>query len=186
VLIGLAGIMAGQEIPKVDVFGGLSYLRVHSGDTPVNIDLNRSFVAANRNVNLNMGGWDSSITENLSYWFGAELDARGAYGSPNAVSNKIHAFSYGPRLSWRRNPRLVPYFHFLLGAALYNAPSNPSGPSAYSAAVALIPGIGVDFNVNRRLSLKLFQVDYMLTGFYGERQDNLAVSAGLVLHFGSN
>jgi hypothetical protein len=184
-MLALAGLVAGQEIPKIDVFGGFSYLRVHSGSVPVDTALNGIVPAAQRNANLNMAGWDGSATENLNYWFGGEFDARGAYGSQPSLSTRIHAFTYGPRFSFRRIPHVVPYVHILVGAALFNAVANQSGPSASIAAVAVIPGASIDVNVSQRLAIRLLQLDYMMTRFYSQRQDNAAVSAGFVFHFGN-
>jgi hypothetical protein len=196
VMLGLAGIAVGQETPKIDIFGGFSYLRVHSGEVPTDNALNGILPVSHRNVNFNMAGWNGSATENLNYWFGGEFDARGAYSSPTftypglpvsttPVLTKIHAFTYGPRFSFRRIPRVVPYAHILLGAAILDATTNQSGTSASTAALAVIPGIGLDVNVSQRLAIRLFQLDYMMTRFYNQRQDNAAVSAGFVLHFGN-
>jgi hypothetical protein len=190
-MLALAGIAAGQEVPKIEVFGGFSYLRVHSGSVPVDTNLNGIVPAAQRNANVNMAGWDGSATENLNYWFGGEFDARGTYGSQPSFSTrpsfstKIHAFTYGPRFSFRRIPHVVPYVHILVGAALFNAVANQSGPSASTAAVAVIPGAGIDVNVSQRFAIRLLQLDYMMTRFYNQRQDNAAVSAGFVFHFGN-
>jgi hypothetical protein len=54
VMLVLAGIAAGQEIPKIDVFGGFSYLRVHSGEVPADNALNGILPVSHRNVNFNM------------------------------------------------------------------------------------------------------------------------------------
>jgi hypothetical protein len=63
--------------------------------------------------------------------------------------------------------------------------SNPGAGNA-GAAFAADFGGGVDLSLNRRFSLRLIQADYLLTTFdngSNNHQNNLRISAGVVIHF---
>jgi hypothetical protein len=45
-------------------------------------------------------------------------------------------------------------------------------------------GGGLDVKVAPNMSLRLIQADYLMTRFSNARQDNIRISAGLVLSFG--
>ena len=167
------------------------------------------------NVSSSLFGWDSSVTENLNSWFAGELDLSGFYGSPVAnflspaaptpnlsqhvpVLAAVHTFMYGPRFSYRRG-RIVPYAHILLGGAHFNGSINqssvfsaapgagtlPSGTSVSDTAFAASPGGGVEISLNSRMSVRPVQIDYLMTRFYQQRQDNLRISAGIVFNLGT-
>jgi hypothetical protein len=48
----------------------------------------------------------------------------------------------------------------------------------------MAPGVGVDFAVNRRTSIRL-DGEYLLTHFLGLTQQNLNASVGIVVRFGT-
>jgi hypothetical protein len=75
-----------------------------------------------------------------------------------------------------------------------SAPGTPGTPStagfepATNMAFAWSVGGGLDVNVNDRIGLRLFQADYLnarTDGFSGKPVNNLRISTGLVLRFGS-
>lgn len=120
--------------------------------------------------------------------------------SPNpvrpSVITKLHTFALGPRFSTRRYGRVVPFAHVLLGVGHISGSISgtsiftpiptllPEDTSRSSTALLVAPGAGVDLTVSRRIAVHLFEIDYMMTRFFNQRQDNARVSAGLVFQFG--
>jgi hypothetical protein len=82
---------------------------------------------------------------------------------------------------------LVPFEEFLLGASHASgslAPGN-SGLPGSSNAFALRTGGGLAIPLDGRISLRPVQLDYVMTDFANrkdDRQNNLQVSAGVVIH----
>lgn len=121
--------------------------------------------------------------------------------SPNfsqkvAVVSRTQTFMFGPKLSWRRSHRAVFFAHLPVGVGYANTSLNqeavvasnfsvlPTGTLRSSTGLALAPGVGVDVRVNEKVMVRALQVDYLMTHFFGERQDNARVSAGVNLTFG--
>ena len=161
-----------------------------------------------RNLNFNLYGWDTTVTENVNRWFGVDFDASGLYGMPKpnflcsassisnafscltdspvrpAIITKLHTFTFGPRFSSRRFGRVVPFAHVLVGVAHINGDINSSSiftpiptllsehTSRSNTALAVAPGAGLDLTVSHRIAIRLFEIDYLMTRFYNQRQDN--------------
>jgi hypothetical protein len=215
-------IGTSQELPKFELFGGGSYLRVHaSGLEASQVVGVPDFALQRRNLNFNLYGWNATVTENVNRWFGADFDASGLYGIPTpsflcsassrsnaltclssapvrpAVITKLHTFTFGPRFSFRRHGRVVPFFHVLAGVAHISGSINgtsiftpiptllPQGTSTSNTALAILPGVGLNLGVSSRIAIHLFELDYMMTRFYNQRQDNVRASAGIVFLFGA-
>ena len=94
---------------------------------------------------------------------------------------------YIPRLG---HSSLQPFGQVLAGLAHSSGAlvqgSNPGAANA-GAAFAAIFGGGVDLRATRRLSVRLIDADYLLTTFdngTNNHQNNLRISAGLVVRFG--
>src|SRR5688572_25377026 len=72
-------ITVGQDVPKVEVFGGYSW------------------------AGGNFHGFDTSVTGNINRWFGLTADFSGHYGSeregPILINKNAHTVQFGPRIS---------------------------------------------------------------------------------------
>jgi hypothetical protein len=159
-----------QQTPKVEVFGGYSNLAP-------NVD------ASNLNSNFYLNGFNVSVTENLNSWFGGVLDFSSHYGTEAGSKTNTQSIMYGPVFAYRKHPIIVPFFHGMVGAVR-------GGPEYLDISkpefrIGLIAGGGVDLKVSRRVSLRLFQADYLMSRFSSARQDNIRLSAGIVLRFGT-
>src|SRR5262245_20742630 len=100
-----------RESSKVEVFGGYSYLRD-----------DRSLESIR-----DLRGWNASVTYNLNRILGVKADFSGHYGDRtfvfgnqvNSASLKVKendfTFLFGPQFSYRKNERIVPFAHVLLG-----------------------------------------------------------------------
>lgn len=193
-LLVLALPALGQDIPRVEVFGGVSYARADI------TDIRR----------IDMKGWHASVAENANRWFGAVVDLSGHYRSPRNVifvgdtdHTTIYSYLFGPRFSFRKIQRVTPFVQAMVGAAHITISPEVGKvlfPNLTSTALAGAVGGGVDVAVHRNIAIRVFQADYVATrfreirrnlatgeiGFIGRHraQNNLRVSAGIVLHLG--
>jgi opacity protein-like surface antigen len=171
-LVLLLGASAmAQDTPKVEVFGGYSYLRVNPGSGFEGINLN---------------GWNASIAGNFNDWFGVVADFSGHYGSPNIlginVDTNTHTFVFGPRFSYRKNERVTPFAHALFGGN--RTEGSAFGVSLSETGFAMALGGGVDVKVNDKVAIRIAQADYVLTRLGNDNQHHFRYSAGVVFRFG--
>jgi len=178
----LAGAPAhAQDAPKIDLFGGYSY--VHA-----------NVVITGTGINLN--GGSASVAYNVNHWFGVAFDF-GGYMQGNVANSgaslTFETFLAGPRFSLRTRSKLTPFVQVLLGGGhaggtVYTSPLGSAlAPLGTSNAFAFTAGGGLDLKVSSAISLRLFQADYMYTQFSNannNRQNNLRLSAGIVFNFG--
>jgi hypothetical protein len=97
-------IEAGRDVPKVDVFGGFSYMRA---DTVVS------------GSPINLYGGSGSVAYNFNQWLGIVGNV-GYYHANDAAANRlgldIWSYQAGPRVSLRKHDPLVPFAQVLFGA----------------------------------------------------------------------
>jgi hypothetical protein len=154
-----------QDTPKVELFGGYSYIPISSASA--------GFSAYKGQSPLSASGWEASANWNLNRWFGIKGDFGGVYCCSGQY---LYSFLAGPQLSLRK-PKYTFFVHPMLGGAY------AQGLSATNTSFALVLGGGLDWNLHRRLAIRLPQVDYFSTHFYGATQNDLRLSAGLVFRF---
>jgi hypothetical protein len=158
--------VTAQEVPRIEVYGGYSNLM------------------SNLNVSsFDMSGVDFSAAENLNSWFGGALDISSHFGTENGFKTNMETAMYGPVFSYRKVRHVVVFSHGMLGAV--RGGPNYLDISKSEVRFGALAGGGVDVQVSRMVALRLIQADYVLTHFSSVRQDNIRVSAGLVLRFGS-
>ncbi|MEO6726525.1 MAG: outer membrane beta-barrel protein [Blastocatellia bacterium] len=175
-LLALPLITQAQDAPRVEIFGGYSYLR-----------------ADDDNGGIDLHGWNASTAVNINKWVGIAADFSGHYGEASVFSltNKADVSGYlflvGPRFSYRKHKVLTPFGHVLLGAARQNVSVRTASGRLKSddAAFALAIGGGLDATVHPNLAIRLFQTDYVLTRFNDDSQHNFRISTGLVLRLGT-
>ena len=109
---------------------------------------------------------------------------------------------FGPRISWRDHDRFTPFLQVLGGVAradevtptACNVPILACIPLPTETAFAMTAGGGLDYKLNHRFALRLFQAEYLLTRFQdptsptGDHgwQNNVRLSAGIVFRFGGD
>lgn len=184
ILLCLCSPALGQEVPRVEVFAGYSYLNfdLKANTTPTDGALNRE----------SFNGWEASATVSLNRWFGLEGDLSGHYkGSALGASGLIcndFSFMGGPRFAYRKGNSTI-FTHVLFGGdhgsgtVLY--PGGSFSPSDTSFAMAA--GGGFDYAVRKHISIRIGQVDYFMTRHFLTplaTQNNIRVSAGVVFTFG--
>jgi outer membrane protein OmpA-like peptidoglycan-associated protein/opacity protein-like surface antigen len=193
----------GDSTPKLELFMGYSYWRA------------LPYTAGNRIQSMN--GGSTSLAYNFNSHLGFVADFAGfrvdslqfTNGGPgftpsrvvNAESN-VFTVMFGPRLSFRNHGRFTPFLQVLGGVAhadevtLDNctAPIYACTPLPRNTAFAMTAGGGLDYRLNHRLALRLFQAEYLLTRFENPTsptgadgwQNNMRLSAGIVFRFGGN
>src|ERR1700735_707907 len=181
VVLGAAPSARAQDTPKVDLFGGYTYMRAN-------------VVASGQGFNLN--GGSGSAAYNLNSWLGLVADFGATHQggvTGNGLSLTIITYQFGPRVSWRKNEHLIPFAQLLLGGghaggSLYTSSLGAGlAPLGASNAFALTTGGGLDWKLNSRIGIRLFQAEYLYTQFQNlknDKQNNFRLSTGLVFSFG--
>lgn len=161
---------SAQEIPKVEVFGGYSYLRVSVSGAPFTPSLN---------------GGSASVTYNPANWIGLVADFGGYHGgysfSSGGINGEVYTYMFGPKTSFRLG-RFTPFVQTLFGGAHTTSSSTFGSESSF----AMASGGGLDLNATNHIGIRLIQADYLLTTLQDEvnnRQNNLRLSAGVVLRW---
>ncbi|HUJ82694.1 MAG TPA: outer membrane beta-barrel protein [Candidatus Acidoferrales bacterium] len=186
-LLFAAGASAQEETPKVEAFGGYSYVRANLGfGIP----------------GFNMNGGSGSVSYNPTEWLGLVADV-GGYHVGNIGGESVDAtfvtYLFGPKVTYRRG-RWTPFVHALFGGA------HASGSSAVTDggarvrpeqtvgfvsgsenAFAMALGGGLDVNATKHIGIRLIQADYLMTRFGVEHssdtQNNARISAGVVFRW---
>ena len=182
--------------PRTELFLGYSYLRA----TP-------TYASGNRLVDLN--GGDASIAFNFTRSFGLVTDFGGFADSQLALAGpganpvgtsdskgSAYTFLFGPKFSYRRHDRFVPFAQVLAGG-IYVSPVTLNGcsgtaciPLPAQTSFALTAGGGLDLKVQKHLALRLVQGEYLMTRLddtttgLSRSQNDIRLSAGLVFRFG--
>jgi Outer membrane protein beta-barrel domain len=179
--LALPIVALAQESPRTEIFAGYSYLRL---DDDFNDD--RDF-----------NGWTVSVNQTIfKKYFGIKADVSGYQGNtmlgltPRTDLNKF-LFLIGPQLTLRKSEMFQPFAHVLVGAARITVDNDTLGVNFEDTGFALAVGGGLDVKaLSSKLSVRLFQADYVLTRFDNAVGDtvnsnNFRASAGIVLRLGS-
>jgi opacity protein-like surface antigen len=164
-----------QEFPHYELFTGYGYVRPSGGQA-------------------NLNGWHLSFAANMNEWLGAAVELSGQYGtqtlstttSSGMISTKVNtnfnSLGFGPRFTYRRNERLVPFAHALFGLA--RGKWEGSGPvNGEETSVGMALGGGMDARLSNHFSIRLIQADYVRTHF-GESPEHLfRLSTGMLFSF---
>ncbi|MBI4482280.1 MAG: hypothetical protein HY652_05255 [Acidobacteria bacterium] len=183
IVLSFATPCVAQETPAWEFFGGYSFqrsdVREYFKSSPI------LFTFRNQDVNLN--GWETSVTENLNRWLGGTLDLSGHYKTPQLLGTRsrerMFSILYGPRFSYR-TPSVIPFAHVLMGVAHAAVRVTPVGPHASDLSFAMAAGGGLDVNLGRKAAIRVFQADYFRTNLLGTRQNKYRASAGVVFYLG--
>ena len=172
-LLPLAAL--AQDKPKVEVFGGYSY--VHTDDA----------------LDLDLHGWNASVAGNLNKWFGVKADFSGHYDgvdlSPGVRADvSAHLFLVGPQFTYRQSDTWQPFAHVLVGAARthISVPTATGRTRVSDTDFAVAVGGGLDAHIAKHLAIRLFQADYVYVNTDIDGTNNFRLSTGLVLRLGDN
>jgi opacity protein-like surface antigen len=183
---------SAQEVaPKVEIFGGYSFLRLNLGSNlsgvPAGVDLG----------NLDLHGFNVSFAGNFARHVGivSELSrytkSASAFAPVPVLGNlsgdaSVLTLLFGPRVTLHRG-KVEPFVHALFGAA--RATATASGPAlsqngvGYAFAYAL--GGGLDVKAHNNFAIRLGQVDYLGARAGGQGLNNFRYSVGVVIRLGN-
>ena len=172
--------VAGQEMPKVELFAGYTYARVYN--------TNGDHSTAN--------GGTASVAFFPSKWLGLVGDfggsSSGGFTNPAGVftstsGDSIHFFG-GPRLRFG-NEHFTPYVQVLIGGVHRSTVTNSSGTvlSNPETSFAYAVNGGFDVKVAHHFSIRLIQAGYLHTAFTPlagtqNSQNDLTIATGIVIH----
>ena len=158
--------MAQGDTPKVELFGGYSY------------------------VGGNFHGWNASVAGNVNKWFGVVADVSGHSGGFDEVDvverQRINSFLVGPRLSIRKHKRVTPFVHALFGPTRVRVRSTEDGETFTDSdtSFSMFLGGGLDIKVNDHIAIRAIQIEYGRASLFNETQHRGRLSVGIVFRFG--
>ena len=187
-LVLFALVASATDFPKDETFLGFTYVRANQFSQ--NTGLGKAIGG------FSMYGGSGQFIYNFNRWFGGVADI-GAVNKPNVgiinAQNTTASYLFGPRISYRKHSRFIPYGQILFGAATrfvstqVNAVTDPDtpilpvvqplglfpGPDAEVTArlstvqthFAMAVGGGLDIRVSKRFTFRPVAVDYVLTRF---------------------
>jgi len=179
---------AQEAVPKVEIFGGYSFLRADPGSIPGGSDVGK---IDTHGFNVSMAGNFAKhvgIVSEFSHFTKSD-SAGNIFGDPRLsgfdVNLRVFTLLFGPRLTLHRG-KVEPFVHALFGAARASAEVSGFGlsaeiPAASSFAYAL--GGGFDVKAHNNLAIRLGQVDYL--GARGKGVNNFRYSVGVVIRLGN-
>ncbi|HRI04834.1 MAG TPA: outer membrane beta-barrel protein [Pyrinomonadaceae bacterium] len=167
-LIAYAGLAVAQEpeeISKVEVFGGYSLLRSDGH---------------------NFNGWKTAVDFNVNRWLSIAADVSGNYYSESTPTGKLkeseYAFTVGPHFVMRSKSKFVPFVYAMPGVAWENT-SHP-GRSESRSGFAFEAGGGLDWEVTKKVSIRLFDLTASTTRIDGHTTTKPKFATGFIFHFG--
>jgi Outer membrane protein beta-barrel domain len=165
-----AAAASAQGAPKVEVFGGYSYVHTSVSGT--------GFTA-------NLNGGSASVSFNPTSWLGLVGDFGGYHGGVNSlgsgINGQIYTYMFGPKSSFRLG-KVTPFIQTLFGGVHASAGSVYGSESAFAMAT----GGGIDWNATEHLGVRLIQAEYLLTMLNdgaNNRQNSARISAGVVFRW---
>jgi opacity protein-like surface antigen len=184
---------SAQEVaPRVEIFGGYSFLRVDLGAVPADI------VPGGDLGKLDTHGFNLSFAANAARHVGiisefsqfTKTESFNILGSPIAdgvnVKVRVLTLLFGPRVTLHRG-KVEPFVHALFGAARATAEAPDFGVSSENAAYAFAYALGggFDVKVHNNFAIRVAQLDFLQARAGGQGLNNFRFSAGVVIRLGN-
>jgi hypothetical protein len=165
VLVLLSTVSYAQtSTPQAEVAAGYSHLEILKGYT------------------ISMDGASGSAAFNVNRWFGVAGDFGVYHGDPGE-SLTGETYTFGPRFSYRKLPRLVPFAQALFGGSHFSASSGGITGGGSEFAFGLGGGADVNLRRNRKFAVRP-QLEYFGIRSSGSTTPSLRISIGLVYRIG--
>jgi opacity protein-like surface antigen len=168
---------AQEAPPKVEIFGGYSYLRADTVNG-VNAHGFNTSLAGNITKHVGIVGEFSRLTNSESVPILIP-------NFPNiTVNTNVLTYLFGPRIVLHRG-KAEPFVHALFGGARENlkVPGRPFAPVTDNAFAFALGG-GLDVKAHENFAIRVAHVDYLGYKFTGQRRNNFRYSAGIVIRLG--
>lgn len=181
VLLLLPLSLMAQAVPKIEMYGGYSFLRIEE---------------------INHHGWNLTFGPNLNKNLGIMTEISGHYGSRTdtissgrdlEVDSMVHSFMLGPRAFQTVGGVWTPYVQSLFGIArvdvdgtvLQNGVKIPSlSSSEGDLGFGMALGGGLDVKATDAIAFRIFQADYFVVRVGGAKSEGGRISTGIVFRFG--
>jgi Outer membrane protein beta-barrel domain len=173
-LLAFSPLSARCQDQKVEVSTDYSYLRANPAGSGGSFNASGGSATAVWNAVPHLG----LVADFGGYQFG---------GQPAGVDAHMLTYTFGPRFSLRSDHGLLhPFGEFLIGGATLTA--NLGGQPARENGLAVIAGVGVDAHVQTHFSVRIVEVDYLMTRFdrttnTPSYQNDVRISTGIVFRF---
>lgn len=178
-------LFGGAAQAQVQIFGGYSYLRptLTIEQPAITCAIGSTCPPTSATTHPNLSGWEVAGTYNMFKVLGLTADFGGNYGTVQGSPLHVNTYLFGPQVHF---PGPVsPFAHVLVGEAHERIEGSntsavtPSSANAFATAV----GGGIDIKTVPFISLRLIQIDYLVTHFRSTTQNQPRASAGIVIHF---
>ena len=171
---------------SIELFGGYSFVRpsVTYTQTPQGTCVITGCLITTTTQTLNFNGWEVGGAYKVLGPVALAADFSDTSGSFHGADTHLKTYLFGPQV--RFPGPISPFVHFLVGAA-HESTSSAAGVVTTSSptqnAFATAVGGGLDLKVLPLLSVRPIQVDYLLTHFNSDTQNQFRYSAGIVVRF---
>ncbi len=173
-----------QRMEGIEIFGGYSYLQDNLSSTISPF----YFPSTTFGSNFALNGWQVSLTEKAADWFGLTQEFSGHYGTKQlrGIDNHFSTFAIlsGPQFYYNGLKGVTPFAHALFGYDQTTVKVKGTSLKVTGNSYAMAFGGGLDVKVRRTLAIRLFQIDYYRPQLFGNSQNDLRFSAGVVFRFG--
>ena len=198
---------AAVQLNEWKMYGGYQYVSAdtHAVQEALNVQhaFDPSFPLLNFGNRQNLNGWNGGIQEDITKWFGVVVDVSGSYGerrillfSSGGVNTssrtrmRAYTFMGGPQFTLFRGSNFQPFARFLVGGAFFNSRTDilDNNVPEFSAVqendngFAYGGGGGADIFFSRRFGVRV-AADILRTPLFGETQNNIRATTGLVYRF---
>jgi opacity protein-like surface antigen len=175
------GPALARDCSSFEVTGSYDYVRV---STKVSVTKGTSTTSSTVTANLN--GWNAEAAANATCWLGIVAQFSGVYGTPSGTSATLHVYPalFGPRINLRNSTSVTPFVESLFGVA--HASVKQGGISASQNVFSTALGGGLDVKASSHMSIRLIEVDDLVTHIANRYQNNARISAGIVFRFGGS
>jgi hypothetical protein len=141
----------------------------------------------------NLNGFGGSLFCNVKPWIAVGGDFGALFGSTTDTVGTIkfdtslhrQTYLFGPEFDFYPNDKVKIFIHPLFGG-VHDTTKTTIGTTSVSSSATTFAvdfGGGVDIKLNKHFFVRPFQVDYMLTDFGGQRQNNVRFSSGIGIRF---
>jgi hypothetical protein len=154
VLTGTVLFAQDQPVPKVDIFTGYQWLNPN-GPVP-NPNAPPSAPVPQKVPSLPYGAMGDA-TYNFSRILGLSVDYGRGFGGSGNLATEEGVLSVGPRFMWRSEDGVNLFIHTMIS---WNQFSGPNSLASNNGIGAVLGG-GMDMPVNRLLSLRLIEADWV-------------------------
>jgi len=189
-LLLISSFSAAQDsTPKVEVFGGYSFVHADTGKlTGITLDVTLREPSNAFAVGQGFQGWNAEGQYNFDRWVGVVADFAGRSGKPITGTSAVkisglpdltaYSYLFGPVVSYRTKSRITPFVHALVGydrdslgaAHLSGLPTPVSITKTTYTDFAIALGGGLDYKVISHFALRgqadWFHTSLNLTNFY--------------------